>query len=696
MFRKSLALGIILLFVGTAAPPSINGDIIETNNVKNDSEYQYISSIINGSVLDLQYIYNITKALSYIIFTEYNESAGEIAKGRYFGTKGEHKAAEILYENMTKLGLYTWKERIQNIPEKPYIASKIEICERGLTVYDKISRSRTPVADCFVSPKGDFSALSVFLPYLLQDLKERRPILGPIAAKLITLLLPRPNGILDRKYNFYAGEHLTHNFSYTNLKVIRKPTTYSLTKDLIRRIRNNEPFVYIDKDMAFTQWPGQDINYRGFLYKAISKIPIIPTENVLFALFQPNCKGLILYDSNNDSYNAEGWDYTPIPNIRVNRTVGEKIYENPENYEIDFYINQRWNESVESYNVIGQLNGINPDETIIISCLYDSWWCQGTADSAIGMAMVLGIAKYFKDHNIMPKCNVKFIAFGGEEGGLRGAYYYEAVHRDENIISIIDLNQLGFTQTNPRLTLRIYTNNQSLNSTVREIADETNYVERTNNVTDFITIVRNDGGPPSNARVFAEADRSDKRSYNTILFVKCFGPWIGHHRDGLGHKEGDVLTYFNWTDVNVTGEMVWNVTKYFLVNPDCWFEDNTFTAIDSSDDEDDLADSVKASFTIKTSLPHDLVMVNASLTKAESGEVVANEIVDYTVTFTGIEDTIILTVPEHEEAGWYKCTLHLYNSTGRFNEILHLKGNGVNDINPNQSKVVYYYLYPYS
>jgi len=523
----------------------------------------------------LQYIYNITKALSYIIFTEYNESAGEIAKGRYFGTKGEHKAAEILYENMTKLGLYTWKERIQNIPEKPYIAkpyiaSKIEICERGLTVYDKISRSRIPVADCFVSPKGDFTGLSIFLPYLLQDLKERRSILGPIAAKLITLLLPRPNGILNRKYNFYFGERLTHNFSYTNLKVIRKPTTYSLTKDLIRRIRNNEPFVYIDKDMIFTQWPSQDINYRGFLYKAISKSKIPMTENVLLALFQPNCKGLILYDSNNDTYNAEGLEYTPIPTIRVNRTVGEKIYENPENYEIDFYINQRWNESVESYNVIGQLNGTNPDETIIVCSLYDSWWCQGTGDSAIGMAMVISIAKYFKDHNIMPKCNVKFIAFGAEEHGGGGAFHYELTHRDENISHIIDLNQLGFTALIPEnLEFQIWTNNETLNTTIYKIAEKTDFTERTG--TGFQTIYKGDGGP-SNSHAFGLANEKGDRSCNTILFFKtgCKVPgspkWLNHHKDGLGHMEGDVIKYFNWNETSVSGEMVWNVTKYFTVD----------------------------------------------------------------------------------------------------------------------------------
>jgi Zn-dependent M28 family amino/carboxypeptidase len=259
--------------------------------------------------------------------------------------------------------------------------------------------------------------------------------------------------------------------------------------------------------------------------------------------------------------------YGPLPIIYVNRTIGEKIYEKPEDYRIDFSLNQKWNESVESYNVIGQLNGTNPNETVVISCLYDSNWGQGTGDSAIGMAMVLGIAKYMKECNIKPKCNVKFIGFSGEEYGLIGAYYYEAFHRNEKIITVIDLNQLGFTQARPdkRLHLRIYFNNESFNSTIRAIADRTNYVERTGNVSGFGTVFRSYGGPASNALVFADANKRGKRSCNTFLFVKD-GPWLHHHRDGLKHTEGDVLKYFNWTDVNVTGEMVWNVTKYFTVD----------------------------------------------------------------------------------------------------------------------------------
>ena len=555
MIRKSLALGILILLVVTSVIPSIDGNIMETNNVKNDSEYQYISSIINESVLDLQYIYNITKALSYIIFTEYNESVGEIAKGRNFGTKGEHKAAEILFENMTNLGLYTWKEPINNTPVTlsdftTKIACNIETLERGLTVKKISDQSLTPVTEYCLAPRWNLTGVSSY----------------PKTPKLISLICP-VNGILDRKYNLYEGERLNYNFSYTNLRVIRKPYTYSFVTEFIRHYINNEPFVYIVKDRDYTDWRWEPLPELKFIgpvrNKIFQKIPY--NEMILWTLFQPNCKGLILVDSNNDTFNEGPGIFDPLPKIRINGSIGKKILDNPDDYRLDFYINQQWIESVESYNVIGQINGTNPNETVIVSCLYDCEWNQGTGDSAIGMATVLGVAKYMKEQNITPKCNVRFIGFCGEEHGLRGAYYYEVLHRNENISMVIDLNQLGFNWTKTRLTLAVYTNSESLNSTVSDVANRTDYVNRTGYVTNFTTSVRSDGGPPSNARVFADAKEQINRSYNTILIVKK-GPWYFHHKDGMNHQEGDVIKYFDWLDTSITGEMVWNVTKYFTVD----------------------------------------------------------------------------------------------------------------------------------
>ena len=207
------------------------------------------------------------------------------------------------------------------------------------------------------------------------------------------------------------------------------------------------------------------------------------------------------------------------------------------------------------------IDGTDPTKTVIVSSLYDSWWCQGTADSAIGMGIVLAIAKYFYEHQIMPKYTIKFIAFGGEEYDLKGAKYYEAIHKDENIIYMIDLNQLGFTQEKPRLTLDIVANKPSFLNEIWIVAERSNYIERTGNVTDIKKILWSSGTIPSNPTPFA----TNRRNCNTVSFFKN-GGWILHHRDGLNHTEGDVLKYFNWTDVNVTGEIILNITRYLTVD----------------------------------------------------------------------------------------------------------------------------------
>jgi hypothetical protein len=89
-----------------------------------------------------------------------------------------------------------------------------------------------------------------------------------------------------------------------------------------------------------------------------------------------------------------------IPFIFINGSDGKKILDNIKDVNMDFKLEQHLNTSIVSYNVIGQLNGTDPSKTVIVDCLYDSWWTQGTSDSAIGMAIVLAIAKYFIENKI--------------------------------------------------------------------------------------------------------------------------------------------------------------------------------------------------------------------------------------------------------------------------------------------------------
>ena len=65
------------------------------------------------------------------------------------------------------------------------------------------------------------------------------------------------------------------------------------------------------------------------------------------------------------------------------------------------------------------------------------------------------------------------------------------------------------------------------------------------------------------------------------------------------------MSYFNWTDVNATTELIWESIKYFTVNPNCWFSSYDFDAIDLSGDND--LDSIQADIAIQSVLPYDKV-----------------------------------------------------------------------------------------
>ncbi len=482
---------------------------------KKDYEYSY-------DKLDLQYVYNITENLSDIVFTEYNESNGEIARGRAYGTKGEHKAAEILSENMSKLDLWTWNETITNLPSLPDVASAMWINEYKIVVKNLTSGVNKTI-DGYIYP----------------------PTTGP------------------------RGQHnkLDHIYNFTNLKIIPTPKNTISTLKNLKEV-SNEKYVFFEEGSAFKPdkepYPIQSIlqkiigPYSDFTIFYGSVMQMLEMKKWYY--LYPRCQGLLTYDFTNDTYNMGNARFT-LPVISINGTIGKEIKSDIENYRLDFYLNQSYIKQVESYNVIGQLNGTGPDKDkiVIIDCLYDGWWCQATADSAIGMAMVLGIAKWFKDNNETPKYTIRFIGFAGEEHGYRGAQYYQAIHQDEDIIYVFDLNQLGFSQEEPELYLDFLGSNLGFLNDIFEIAKKGDYSERTGyaGIRKFFM----PRGAPSDDQPFARYQKNCK----TVCFLKGYY-WILHHRDGLNHTVGDTMDYFDPEDVNVTGEIILNIVRYITTN----------------------------------------------------------------------------------------------------------------------------------
>jgi hypothetical protein len=660
--------------------------------------------------INTTYIHSITQELSNIVFN--------YKKGRSFGTLGEQLSRDYIENWMNQIGLYNvYTDEIKGTTQNPNLNATLEILSKGI----KINGTQT-ITDCFITPRwnttfksflgfesaentshltNNFSYTEPLLIYrkpdfpVIDELFNNSIFIGSLLENISLHLVYDAPTFID-----FALKQLAQlfNFSYENINESDPNTFPSFLNESLQEPKCNGPYLLIEEDPNYNPnatIPSvlleefEPLSAPRVIYHTLRLI----IEMSFWNLTRPDCMGLIRYDFNKDTYDMTNGELNARPILFINGSVGKPIFENAtclnaSNREITFWVNQSYNPSIKSYNVIGQINGANPHKTVLIDSLYDCWWNQGTSDAAIGMGTVLAIAKYFKDNNITPKYTVKFIAFGGEEYGFLGAQHYNDTHTEDNITMVIDLNQIGFNQTGPNpQTMFVHTNNESLKTLLRCITNDTYYVERTG--TPFLHIGYTNHGGPSDDQPFAIAcfPQKGNRSLSTICFLKDMN-WTLHHRDGQNHEKGDVMTYYNKTDVNVTSEMIWNITKYFCVNPDCSFDTVVFTPVDSPSDGDTLSDAIQVNFSIASILPHDKVMVNASLCDQENNPV-SWVIRNYTITTQGITSrNLTLTLPFNITQGMYKITLSLYNSTGRINRSL-----GLDDI-PNEVQCSnYFHLY---
>jgi carboxypeptidase Q len=81
-----------------------------------------------------------------------------------------------------------------------------------------------------------------------------------------------------------------------------------------------------------------------------------------------------------------------------------------------------------SGNVIGEIRGSDrPDEVVLLGAHVDSWDLgTGALDDGAGVAIVLDAARRFTETGTRPRRTVRFVFWGAEEIGLRGARAYAA------------------------------------------------------------------------------------------------------------------------------------------------------------------------------------------------------------------------------------------------------------------------------
>jgi len=112
--------------------------------------------------------------------------------------------------------------------------------------------------------------------------------------------------------------------------------------------------------------------------------------------------------------------------------------------------------SYSSNNIVGTLEGqVYPEQIVVICAHYDSNSDQpqtlapGADDNASGTAAVMEAARIFANQSF--DFTVKFICFSAEEWGLYGSknYALEARQRGEDIIAVINLDMIAYTDSIP-------------------------------------------------------------------------------------------------------------------------------------------------------------------------------------------------------------------------------------------------------
>lgn len=363
-----------------------------------------------------------------------------------------------------------------------------------------------------------------------------------------------------------------------------------------------------------------------------------------------------------------------------------------------YWIKQRKDPEVESYNVYCDVVGKNTDKTIILSGgHYEGWWGQETIDDGAGVAQMFGILKYLNDSGIVPKCNLRFIFHGGHEHVLRGSWSHVLNSSNSDVLDqtdyIVNLDQLAHHFHNS--AYRINTSNVNLKPVLWLITEDSKYNETYVDKNYYVNVGETLIGYKSNDAI-PYAEENSGFDIEHINFAK--NNFKMYHRSGKDHTLGDSMNVLDRENLNVTADILWNITKYLIVDPDCWFSDFTIDALDSPNDGDRLDDYIRADFTINSTIPNDLTRVEVWLTEYFGGQESSPEIIDNLdciITSHGLEGSYTFSVPDNASRGNYSFEFRLYNSTGRINKIV-FNENDYNDTSGESDVFELYHPFGYT
>ena len=463
---------------------------------------------------------------------------------------------------------------------------------------------------------------------------------------------------------------------------------YSLP-DKVRIVGNKTYFIWNKKDLNVTGKPVSKkgryciVAYTDWKHPWQWNIIYDPDKNYFLPSLKTKYKAFILVDKDFDNTSFMGPAYKmlyPKPGYSINGSVWRDVenYLLNDSYKVKAHIYSKWHwDFVESYNIIGKLEGRNSSKVDIVCAHYDCWWNQGTIDEAAETALVLGIAKYMKkleeEKGIKPEHTVKFIAFGGEEFGFRGSLDYIIKHvksGEEKVRYVINPGNFGHTDSkelpadDPRRNFNISSDRDFIGEIGSNLADALRYNERF------------DWNAQNSSEIEAEDSKAFyalQKAYGVVQFGR--GPFKGYHRDGSNHTEGDVLTpkgpFCGLVNDTFTIESdIVLLTALYLCYEDVIKEN--LTILDSDPEtfdsgNDGRHDSVRIHFNVSSVIPTGAKITVDIFNASNITECVAS---GYTTRYFLIGENgtthgyIDIILPSLQSPGNYTAKLKLYDVNG--------------------------------
>ena len=375
--------------------------------------------------------------------------------------------------------------------------------------------------------------------------------------------------------------------------------------------------------------------------------------------------------------------------IRINQSTSIDLWDwekNDTSLQAKFNITERKNENIESYNVICEVPGKNQSKSIMISGGHHDYFPgQGAADNTVGVATMLGVLRWLNESDITPEYNVTFASWAGEERIIRGSSSYvfnqSNYRKNENITYMINLD--FFALDSPGSELNIITSTKAFLNEISNTTNRTNYLNRTNYK---LKIYKEDG---EYYKIVDDAEPLYLCYVNDSPINQFFGPFkkktdlqivtvgktnmrdIVRHRSGGNHDFGDVLNHINQTDLNCTAEMVFNITKYLILEPpENEFVNCDFITYDRCGDS--WNDSVNISLNVTTNRTS-WATVEASIRNASTGINVSDVNSTWFTVYTGenISGQITVTLYPIMKNDTYNVSIRIIDDRGNVDDECH-------------------------